>query len=256
MNLKIWALNMALLVVIIFLGLKVVETLGGGMPAVNVSGKRQPTVSDSRTEQIRAIQTNLAPKSEYSVVVKKNVFSPERKLYIPEEKPENKESESPSDNPQPTTKEEIKLELYGVTIGGDTRKAMVSNPVREKGAPAYLWVQAGDRLENLKITEVHQDKIIYEDASRKVHQVSLYDEKEGTPFAGRERQSPPNRGPTIVETESPESGSGGKALSGQSSQAEELSKRRRSGADSDSADSEGEYRIINTPFGEIRRKVE
>ncbi len=170
-------------------------------------------------------------EATYRAVREKNLFSPERKEFIPEE---------PVIEEDVASVEEVakingnNLELQGVVLLGGKRSGLVLNPGRESERK-YLWVTAGDKIGNLKVSRVLTDKLILRDGGKQ-YQIKLRDEnKKKKTKARRVSRAPVKTTPRVVS-------------------ATPSSTKRPPKKKTENNESGGETHVIHTPFGDIIRK--
>lgn len=213
----------------IFFGIKSLEVWSGGdetIPEIQTGKNSRKSPSGKRI-----VKRVIAPESAYGIVVDKNLFFLDRAEFIPDE------SEPETDAPKAKVSGK-KILLYGVVITDDYKKALISNPVPEAGERRAKWVEAGDQMGDFSVTEIKKESVILAEGTKK-YEIFLYDKdkpKRRTTTAGRSR-------PTVVTTKPAATAA--------------KSKRRPSlsGISNGKNSSEGEYKIIDTPFGKIKRKV-
>lgn len=144
--------------------------------------KKSPILSSVKNEAI--------PIQTYIFISEKNIFSPERKdfpiIKIPEV---TKQAEIKKPNPRP------QIILYGITISGDYKTAIISNPKdpRQKVTTREMMnVKLGEHIGEYRLSNVMPDKIILESPGDSF-EVLLYDPK--TPkkrVAGKTEIKPAN----------------------------------------------------------------
>ena len=226
---KIWLINISLAVFVIFFGIKGLEVWRGGDGTIpeTRTGKNSRKPLPAK----RIVGRVMPPESVYGIVADKNLFFPDRAEFIPDESgPETKAPQAKVSGK--------KILLYGVVLMDDYRKALIGNPRPEAGERRSKWVKAGDRMGDFSVTEIKKDSIILTEGARK-YEIFLYDKdkpKRRAKAAGRSR-------PTVVTTKPAATA----AKSKRRPPMPGISKKKNS--------SEGEYKIIDTPFGKIRRKV-
>ena len=213
----------------IFFGIKSLEVWSGGdetIPEIQTGkNSKNPLPGKMITKR------TMPPESAYGIVVDKNLFFPDRAEFIPDE------SEPETKAPQAKVSGK-KILLYGVVLMDDYKKALISNPRPEAGERRAKWVKTGDRIGDFSVTRIKKDSIILAEGTKK-YEIFLYDKdkpKRRTTAAGKSR-------PTVVTTKP----AAAAAKLKRRPPMPRISKEKNS--------SEGEYKIINTPFGKIKRKV-
>jgi hypothetical protein len=146
--------------------------------------------------------------------------------------------------------------LYGVLIWNDLKKALITNPDKKNGEPQDIWVQKGDtlleikkrdRVAALKVDEILNDRILVRDESSK-YEILLYDKEKSKKREMIKMDEAPE---VIAPRETPRAASRKRPSRPQKSEAPET-------MDPESKNEEGEepqFEIINTPFGEIKRRI-
>jgi hypothetical protein len=171
-------------------------------------------------------------ESSYGVIVSKNLFSPDRMEPVAEElRDEARETKLPGK----------KIYLYGVVLSDDYKLALITNPLRGKGERKDIWVHVGDKVDDLKVIEILKDRILLA-KGLKEYEISLYDKNKPK----RRGVSKSGKKPTVVVADAKAKKKGKKAQ-GTGSQG----KKSVEEVESD----EGKYRIIDTPFGKIKRRI-
>jgi len=171
-------------------------------------------------------------ESSYGVIVSKNLFSPDRMEPAAESlRNETRETKLPGK----------KIYLYGVVLSDDYKLALITNPLRGKGERKDIWVHVGDKVDDLKVIEILKDRILLA-KGLKEYEISLYDKNKPK----RRGVSKSGKKPTVVVADAKAKKKGKKAQ-GTGSQG----KKSVEEVESD----EGKYRIIDTPFGKIKRRI-
>ncbi|MGB9499669.1 MAG: hypothetical protein ACKVE4_07935 [Dissulfuribacterales bacterium] len=188
-------------------------------------------------------------KSEYDVIVDNNLFSSDRMANIQdveEPLPETQETE------EPVKIDGEKVVLYGVIMMNDYKKALINNPIRDKGNKEKLWIAEGDRVGNLNVKQISAEQILLSDGIKN-YNVSLYDPKKQKRKMSKTK-SGKSKAPQVIRA-GDESGSSSRKAGSAKKKAE----RSRS-ASSDSRRNivetkDGKFEIIETPFGKIKRRI-
>lgn len=228
---RIWLINISLAVFVIFFGIKSFEVWSGGDETIpKIRTGKSPEKPPPRKI---IMERTMPPELVYGIVVDKNLFSSNRAESIPEEL-----------KPGELKVSEKNIFLYGVVLMGDHKKALISNPepgpeARERRAKCK-WVKVGDTMGDFSVTDIRKDRIILAEGAKK-HEILLYDKnKPARQITVAEKPKPtvvtavttePAAAATKPDKELPIPG---------------ISERKSS--------SEGEYTIINTPFGPIKRR--
>lgn len=206
-----------------------------------VAGKEE-----TMPEKAKTVQKRLAAAVDYNVIVEKNLFSPDRMANV-----QDQES-------QPVA-EELKISgekimLFGVIMIDGNKSALINNPAKSEGGKDYRWVKAGDRISNLKVVEIQKDRIMLNDGNTE-YKISLFDQNKTKPAPAA---APVKEEPKIIST-GPTTGSGGEKAAQKPSDTGKTEESDKKAApktqEKVKPSEEGEYRIINTPFGKIKKKI-
>lgn len=235
---KIWLINIILSVcslVIVF------KTIGVWSQNTFIPNPKTEKTKKLSGPDIRLQLKQMPPESTYQIISGRNLFSVDRKEYIP-----------PKPKPEPIadTQPEItevkisgeKIVLYGVILKDDIWKAIINNPdIRaEKDENPFLWVKKGDQIKNLKVAEIKQDRILFADGSQ-MYAILLYDTQK------QQEEKKQQREQKKVSKSLP-------GIERNTSNKKE-SKPKITGLKQSSDKQEDEYEIIDTPFGKIKRKI-
>ncbi len=224
---RAWFINAVLMVIVVFLALKVYGVWSDGY---GVSHKAGFQGSKKPIRQKRMLKGNVPAESSYGVIVSKNLFSPDRMEPVAESlRNETRETKLPGK----------KIYLYGVVLSDDYKLALITNPVRGKGDRKDIWVHVGDKVDDLKVIEILKDRILLA-KGLKEYEISLYDKNKPK----RRGISTSGKKPTVVvaDARKEEKRTQGKGSQGKKSVEEVESDK-------------GKYRIIDTPFGKIKRRI-
>ncbi|MHB8908680.1 MAG: hypothetical protein ACYDAA_07355 [Syntrophales bacterium] len=236
---KIWLINISLVVCVAFFGIMSFE----------VWSKRDETIQEMQTGKRSEkplpgkgiVERTMPPESNYGIVADKNLFSPKRVEFIPEKVEGG-----------PLKISEKMIFLYGVIVTGDRKMALINNPDPGPQAgkkPARdKWVKVGDAIGNFSVTDIRKDRIILTGGAS-THEILLYDKNK------------PARKIIIAEkAATPVAATAGPAAAAATAAAKPDDQRStappKSGGVEGKSASEGEYRIVNTPFGPTKRRVQ
>jgi len=217
-------LNLFLAIVTCGLGMALYVSWNKELPAL----VRLPVTdkSEFKKKQKRYVQ-QIPVVGNYDAITEQNVFSFNRKEYIPEQIIEEIEEKSV----QSVVKISGKIiELFGVIQIGGEHNGLILNP-SVGNAKKYRWVVKGDRIGNLQVTDVLTDRLLLRDGKEKF-EIKLRDKKKRK----KNTRSSVKSNPKIVSTK-------------------ERSVRKNTPVNvkSKNANNTGST-IIHTPFGDIIRK--
>ncbi|MEW6077234.1 MAG: hypothetical protein AB1724_05455 [Thermodesulfobacteriota bacterium] len=247
---KIWLVNLALAVAVVLTGIMSLEVWTGPDEMIPEIEAVADTAAPSPEVSLAARGTS--PEGAYSIVVEKNLFSPDRSDPL-----------AAGAGPGRPRLSEKNIYLYGIVILDGRTQALVSDPesgTRAAGARAGdKWVRVGDRIGNFSVAEIGRDRIVLKDGADR-YDVLLYDENK--PVSMKSEELPPAT-PTVVVTGSdkaaPEAAPDAPAAPAERAAAEKgpsSSSAFAPGSPAGSGEKPGEYKIVDTPFGPIKRRVE
>jgi len=204
-------------------------------------------VNNKEVVSIAKISDNkLFDAAAYPEVVDKNLFSPDR-ASAPLE----------SETADPEIKADVRISgekvvLYGVILIDDYKKALINNPGDRKAGSKIQWVSEGDQLGNLQVEKIQEDEILLVDGSDS-YRVLLYDPEKAARTSVKRAAKPAEaaqpqvivagRKPTAAKQKTGKQKTDKQRIDKQNRQAEKISPA-----------SDNEYEIIDTPFGQIKRK--
>ena len=233
---KIWLINVVLAVFVVLFGIMsfdlwskgdetILEIQTGKSPEKPLPGKG-------------IIERTMPPDSAYEIMAKKNLFSSYRLEFIPEKQKEG-----------PLNISEKMIFLYGVVLTGDRKQALISNPESEpaagKSQAKDKWVKVGDTMGDFSVAEIRKDRIILTQGAS-THEILLYDKNKPTRQTTVAEKS---AAPAVVST-------GPAAAAATKSDTKPGTEPPKSGIAEGKSASAGEYRIVNTPFGPLKRRIE
>ena len=162
---KIWLINLFLAVFAIFFGLKAYGVWSEG----EKSFSEAPLIEKpSSRPKKRIVKKRMPPESDYSVVVEKTLFSPERVS-----------ADLQKEDPEAEAIKDLKVSgkrffLYGVIIMDDYKAALITNPEIKPGKRKQKWVMVGDTVGGFSVAGIKKDRIILAQGARE-YEILLYD---------------------------------------------------------------------------------
>lgn len=225
---KVWLVNLCLAGLALFLGLKTYDLwTTEEKPPVPEMQSPQKEGRYPRVAKSSVVNRGRVRESAYKGVAQKNLFSPDRAEFIPEE----------PEKPEPEVKKLSllgrKITLYGVMIMGDYKSALISNPFREADERKNKWVKPGDTVGELEVIGIEKARILLAEKGEK-YEIPLYDEGRARKKA-RVKSEKPKRAesakPTVI-----------------------VSETQKETAESKKGNVESEFEEFMTPFGKMRRK--
>ena len=215
------------------------------------------TSGPEETRQIPEIQTGKSPEkalpakgiaertvppdSTYAIVAEKNLFSASRAEFVPEKQKKQ----------GPLKISEKMIFLHGVVVMGDRKKALISNPeagpeAGKKPAAKDKWVAVGDTIGTFSVADIRKDRIILADGAN-THEILLYDKnKPARQTIAAEKPTAPTVVATGPATVPAATRSDTKPVT------EPPASRVAEGKNAPAA----EYRIVNTPFGPTKQRIQ
>lgn len=173
------------------------------------------------------------PISAYNDIPNSNLFSIERKEYVAELIADKEPGKKVKNKVVIQELNTDKITLYGVIILENLRQALVTD-VDNQSERSTVWVEKGDSVDGFTIDSIEKDRIIVTKAGRR-NAVLLYD-----------KQKPKKRTNTPV-----------KKSKDKKVKTPVLKKSVQTGKPAQktvSPKEDEEYEIIQTPFGEFKRK--
>jgi len=242
---RIWFINVSLAVLVVLFGIM----------SFNVWLKADETVPEVQTDKSSekplpvksVIERTMPPEATYGIVAEKNLFSSTRL-----------ESAQVKQEPGQFKISEKMIFLYGVVIAGDRKQALISNPdpAPQAGKPPLRdkWVKVGDTMGNFSVKDIRKDRIILTDGGS-VHEIPLYDKNK--PARQKTVAAAPPTAPTLVATgpAAPAVAAAKPAAAPAAVAARPAAGAPASGIEAGKSAAEGEYIIVNTPFGPLKREV-
>ena len=231
---KIWLINILMAAFVVFFGIMSFDVWSKGdetIPEIQ-TGKSPEKPPPGK----RIMERTMTPESTYGIVADKNLFSSNRSESIPVEL-----------KPGPLKISEKMIFLYGVVVTGDRKQALISNP--ESGPEAGKsrakdkWVKVGDTLGNFSVADIRKDRIILTEGAS-THEILLYDKDK------------PARQTTVVEKSAAPAVVSTGSTAPTAAAAKPVTEPPKSGIAEGKSAAAGEYRIINTPFGPTKRRIE
>lgn len=225
---KTWIINISLLVLVIFFGIKTFGVWFGEEknPLETATVKKRKSSPGKRI-----VKKRKPPESAYRDVVAKDLFSEDREEYIPEEP----ESDAKAEQLKIPGK---KIILYGIVLIDDYQSALISNPVKKSGEPKDRWVKIGDTVGDLKVADIQKESITLAQGDD-TYNVLLYDKDnpkkrtfvKKSPKRAISRKRPPRPKKTVSKKKLKPPG---------------ISKKTKPAAKG--------YEMVDTPFGKVKRR--
>jgi len=235
---RIWAINILLAVFVVFFGIMSFDVWSQG--DVTIPEMQTGKSPEKPTSGKGVMERTMPPESTYGIVAEKNLFAANRSEVIPDKLKQE----------GPLKISEKQIFLYGVIVMGDRKEALISNPdpgsVAGKAPAKNKWVKVGDALGNFSVADIQKERIILADGANR-HEILLYDKNKPARQVVAEAKS---AAPTVVATgaTAPAAAAGAVTKPGTEQPASLVAEGKSAPA--------GEYRIVNTPFGPIKRRIQ
>ncbi|MFH1155016.1 MAG: hypothetical protein V1793_14480 [Pseudomonadota bacterium] len=240
---KMWLINAALLTAVVFFSMESYSVWSGGF---NIPEAGKDKREDRADYSGRLSPDRIRNRADYEQVATSNLFSPERKEFIPEEsEPEPPEKEVPEVKPLKELND--KIYLQGVVILDGFKTALVNNPYRKTPQdPKNLTVKEGDSIGDIKVVSILPDKLNLEKGGER-YEIKLYDEKK-PPRTVVKSTGDTAAAPQVIMSSSEIAVSPPGAQPGQPAGGPPPDAKAEPQGQSDQ-----EFEYINTPFGKIKR---
>ena len=236
---RIWVINILLAACCVYFGMMGYEAWSRGEETIPEmqTGKAQEKLPPPK----EIVGRTMPPEAVYALVAEKNLFSKSRAEFVPEEK----------EKAGPLKISDKTIFLYGVVVLGDQKRALISNPESgpspaKKQAARDKWVALGEKLGNFTVTEIKKDRITLADGANK-REILLFDSnKPKRQVAAAEKPPAPavvTTGPAAAAAPAPTA-------------AKPSAEQPAARVAGEAAAAAGEYKIINTPFGPIKRRIQ
>lgn len=162
---KIWFINLFLAVFAVFFGLK---AYGVWSEEEKTALEVQAVESHKARPWKRIVKKMAPPESDYSVVVERTLFSPERVS------PELQDEEPGAEEIKDLKVSGKRFFLYGVILTDDYKAALITDPEVKPGKKKQKWVMVGDTVGGFSVAGIKKDRIILAQGGRE-HEILLYD---------------------------------------------------------------------------------
>jgi len=164
-SLRYGILNLMVFVAIILIASKTYKAWTDPIEVTPEKEGIRKTLKKIKNHPIAGDKKESSNLSHHVIISEKNIFSPERKEFPTQTKPEVKK---PVVRPQ--------IALYGVTLADDYQSACIGNSgsPAQKGEKEAITIKIGDRIGEYKLTKILPDRIALE-AMEDTFEVLLYD---------------------------------------------------------------------------------
>ena len=206
---KIWLINVVLLFLVGFFGLKAYGVWVQGNAGDKLPEIARKLVQKTPKPVAAPYERKIAPETKYDALITLNLFSPERtETILGAPKPDAKSIKRSAAEQKNNEQYFIKLTLYGLVITNDSAEALVSYPVAKpvlKGKAnrrrnikqltgrQTKWVKAGDSLGDFKVVSIEPDRVLLKTGDQS-YDLLLYDKEK----LKKRGPAKPKTGPTVV----------------------------------------------------------
>ncbi len=210
---KIWLINFILALFVAFFGFKAYGVWSQEQP--NITARQKSGKASSIVQRPDALldKRQTPPEKDYAVLINQNLFSPERKEVLPEEKKPARAEEKLHAVEKKNLEEMLdKMVLYGLVITEDSAKALISDvsfePVVRMGRKLKLkkltvgevkWVKTGDTVGDFEVSKIEKDRVHLK-VKGNDYELLLYDKDKLKPHAPVK----PKGAPTVVGGTAPQ----------------------------------------------------
>ncbi|RJP84114.1 MAG: hypothetical protein C4518_19610 [Desulfobacteraceae bacterium] len=245
---RVWIVNALLAVglVICWMNIWDVWQTDTGMVPVVLSEEKGKAAKSFKTPP----ENGILSDADYQSVVAHNLFSATRTAPSPEAA-----KTEPVDEEVRISGE--KVVLYGVVIFDKYKTALINNPGDQEKNIQNRWVKEGDNIGNLKVREIHHDQVVLSDAEGS-YRVLLHDPEKAPKNSVSPKSSPSSQPKVVSVGETPSSVSTSVKTTPSAASAVEKAEpvRQQSSKFTEKVtiSEDGQYEIVDTPLGKIKRK--
>ena len=222
---KLWLINAILIISVIFFGFKIYAVWFVPQGSDFKTGvKRDSSVHPGKSK--KRLKTPL--ESSYDVIVARSLFSPDRTAG---------DTRTGLNQAKDIKVSGKNVFVYGILLSDEIKKALVTNPFREKGEKESSWVSIGDELGDARVVDIKRESIIIAKGAQE-YELLLYDQdKPKRKIKALKKARPTVKvGDTRKQTATKRKKTKIKGFSNRNSRA-------------------GKYEDIDTPFGKIKRRI-
>jgi hypothetical protein len=188
---------------------------------------------------LKNLKSRLGPKEDYNAMSEKNLFSADRRGQILE--PESQQQKAREDESQPVG-EQVPVELYGIIWTETQQAALINNPYAETIENSNKWFKPGDSVgggakgDEISVMEIYEDHVILT-IDGKSRELYLYKKK--------------NEQEVVATVKN----GGNSGLQNQQQNQKQPEQKQPTPPETGEISEDGRYRIFETPFGKIKRRI-
>ena len=246
---RTWFINVILAGCVAFFGAK---SIGVWVESGEGIKTAQTVAEKTKKWHIKKVtREKMPPETAYGAVADRNLFSPDRAEFVEEVQAE---AELVKDDIRISGR---KIVLYGVIMMDDYSTALISDPKPKSSKRRSMWVKEwdiiGDSAEGVVVSSIQKESITLRDGE-KMYEVLLYDKDKPREKVAARKQTKP----TVVTTKQTA------VTTKQTTAARPPAPRVKPGSKNavppkvttkkGSSPGDGEYELIDTPFGKIKRR--
>lgn len=241
---KIWLINILLALGTAMIGGEIHGLWHGRGPeafdpenAAAAPAKSGTAGEDGLLKDLKDLRARIGPKNAYDAVAEKNLFSADRKGRVLEEPGS---AAKPAEKPEKPAGQPVPVKLFGIIVTQRYKAALISNPYAENPANPNKWLKTGESVgggasgDKITVAEIHEDHVVVTIGERS-EELHLYKKNQEVVA-------------TVMK-------SGAAAPPDGDSGEDDRQQKNRSPQDHIQISPDGKYKIIETPFGKIKRRI-
>lgn len=244
---KTWIINLVLAFVAMSFFIKAYQSWHQS----NLSPKGESDMALEDRFNLPEFRWDKKSKNEYEAVAARNLFSPDRsepksEKNVRKSKPENEKTISEAPAPKFV---EQNYKLYGIIYQKEKTRALLKAPVKDKNENPVRWISVGDKLNEFTVSNIHPDRIVITDGSAK-YGLPIHKEKKT-----ENMQAPVT--PVVAPVDNTRKTSETPTVIGTGAESSKDSTPKSESKDGDIIiDGNKKYKIVETPFGKSRIRID
>ncbi|MDM8522737.1 hypothetical protein QUF80_05130 [Desulfococcaceae bacterium HSG8] len=245
---KTWLMSIVLAAFAVFFGVKTYDIWS---LSERPDMKMPAPARKSEAPVKKSVNRRMPSETAYNVVADRNLFSPDRAEFIPEE---------PESEPEvkPLRVSGKKITLYGVILTDHYQSALIDNPLRGPDERKNKWVKTGDTIGELEVAEIRKGSILLTEGDD-TYEIPLYDKTKPKRQGKIKKASKP----TVIVSESAKEQKEGQKGAGPkvreiNTPFGKMTRKTKKAAEQivseEKAPEEAEFEVVDTPFGKVTRR--
>jgi hypothetical protein len=230
---KIWIINLTLAIAALLM-------FSAAIRAWNRSGSTVtgiPAETSGDPASAVRIEKRSISIGSYDAIEKNNLFSPERAASARKVDLEAGKEGAVAEDITPADIQQ-KYTLFGIILKGSEARALIQAPVQDDKAKPTRWVSVNDKLDEFTVSEILRDKIYIKNSANR-YAIPLNKVKEaGAPSVPTAKQTVDQEAPKVISTQSTE-----------------VKKNTTEVETEGDVVIDGDYKIVETPFGKSRIRI-